>query len=494
MIKNKSNKLIPNKTILWIVLAAIILAAVNTIAMGFEIYFVVLIPFILLLLFYYFFSYEKLFLALAVIIPFSISLELVDYNLALSIPSEPILFLLLILTIYRFISTSSPIGYSNHSITITIAIYFIWLIISSFFSQMPLVSWKFVLARAWLVFPAFFLGVPMFFKDIKYQKYFLNLFLVSLVIIAVISTIKHATYGFDFKLSYLACQPFYRDHTIYGAALSLMIPYAFFQTFNSKNIFNNRILYFICFLILILALILSSSRAAWVSTAVALGVGIIIFLGIKFRYILLALVIVATTIMMNYQSIKYQMERNTNVSRKNASSHVRSITNISTDLSNTERINRWVSAIRISKDYPIVGSGPGTYQFIYAPYQLPQYQTYISTNVGNKGNAHSEFLGPLSETGIPGMLTVVAIVFSLLITGFRLFFKLKHLDKNRAMIVLSVTIALLAYFLHGFLNNYLENDKIAFPVWSYAAILTANYYWLHWYKKEAELDKSQINE
>ncbi|MDD2593700.1 MAG: hypothetical protein PHT45_05080, partial [Bacteroidales bacterium] len=98
--------------------------------------------------------------------------------------------------------------------------------------------------------------------------------------------------------------------------------------------------------------------------------------------------------------------------------------------------------------------------------------------------AHSEFLGSLSETGIPGMLTVIAIVISLFVTGFRLFFKLKKLDTNRSMIVLSVTIALLAYFLHGLLNNFLDTDKIAYPVWAYAAILTANYYWLHWYKKE----------
>jgi hypothetical protein len=56
---NKSNKLLANKTVLWILIAAIIFAAINTIAMGFEIYFIFLLPFVLLLLFYYFFSYEN---------------------------------------------------------------------------------------------------------------------------------------------------------------------------------------------------------------------------------------------------------------------------------------------------------------------------------------------------------------------------------------------------------------------------------------------------
>ena len=73
---DKSKKTIPNKTIFWIFLSAIILAVVNTIAMGYEFYYVALIPFLLLLLYYYFFSYEKIFLALAVIIPFLLLLKI----------------------------------------------------------------------------------------------------------------------------------------------------------------------------------------------------------------------------------------------------------------------------------------------------------------------------------------------------------------------------------------------------------------------------------
>lgn len=56
---NKSNKLLANKTVLWIVIAALIFAAINAIAMGFEIYFIFLLPFVLLLLFYYFFHMKN---------------------------------------------------------------------------------------------------------------------------------------------------------------------------------------------------------------------------------------------------------------------------------------------------------------------------------------------------------------------------------------------------------------------------------------------------
>lgn len=39
-------------------------------------------------------------------------------------------------------------------------------------------------------------------------------------------------------------------------------------------------------------------------------------------------------------------------------------------------------------------AGAGTYQFNYSVYQLNEEKTYISTNLGDKGNAHSEYLGP----------------------------------------------------------------------------------------------------
>ena len=62
------------------------------------------------------------------------------------------------------------------------------------------------------------------------------------------------------------------------------------------------------------------------------------------------------------------------------------------------------------EDKPWLGWGPGTYMFKYAPYQLSYQLTIISTNFGTNGNAHSEYLGPLAEQGIVGLLIVVSFV------------------------------------------------------------------------------------
>jgi hypothetical protein len=38
---------------------------------------------------------------------------------------------------------------------------------------------------------------------------------------------------------------------------------------------------------------------------------------------------------------------------------------------------------------------------------------------------------------------------------------------------LGATLAFFSYFIHGFLNNFMDTDKLAIPVWSLAALIAA---------------------
>ena len=40
------------------------------------------------------------------------------------------------------------------------------------------------------------------------------------------------------------------------------------------------------------------------------------------------------------------------------------------------------------------------------------------------------------------------------------------------ILVLAATWAIISYFVHGVLNNFLDTDKLAIPVWSCLAIIT----------------------
>ena len=121
-----------------------------------------------------------------------------------------------------------------------------------------------------------------------------------------------------------------------------------------------------------------------------------------------------------------KLEKNRQQSSTDLQTHVASISNISTDASNLERINRWNSAMRMFHDRPVFGWGPGTYQFKYAPYQRSSEMTVISTNAGDRGNAHSEYIGPLAEEGVLGTATFIFIIIAMIYRAAMLYSKSRN--------------------------------------------------------------------
>jgi len=166
-----------------------------------------------------------------------------------------------------------------------------------------------------------------------------------------------------------------------------------------------------------------------------------------------------------------QLEQNRQASSKDLAEHVKSISNVATDASNMERLNRWSCAWRMFKEKPVFGWGPGTYQFQYGPFQISREKTVISTNFGDVGNAHSEYIGPLAESGLFGTLTFLWIVIASITTGLRTYRRSK--SGYVRILTLSVLLGLSTYFIHGMLNNFLDTDKASALFWGFIAILVA---------------------
>jgi len=282
---------------------------------------------------------------------------------------------------------------------------------------------------------------------------------------------RHIYFGFDELTGHWVMRPFYNDHTVYGAILAMYVPFLVGFTFNKKYTLNTRIFSSVILAIFLVALVLSYSRAAWLSLAIAIGVFFLIRLKIKFRWVFLTTVIVLGLFFTFQDQIFDKLERNKQDSSVNFVEHLQSITNISSDASNLERINRWQSALRMFHERPFWGWGPGTFQFLYAPYQRSKEKTIISTNAGDMGNAHSEYIGPMAESGVLGMITMLLVAIFAVYTGLRVYHNTK--DYEARLFSLAATIGLISYFIHGFLNNFLDSDKASVPVWGFMAILIA---------------------
>lgn len=455
----------------WIYGLSVLFLALNIYWITKDIYWGLLTPVVLLIILLYVTSLDKIVYLITFLTPLAVNIQDFEFGVGISLPTEPLMFGVLIVFILKLLHSSNyDRRIFRHPVSLAIMFQLLWMFITSLTSEIPLVSFKYLLSRLWFVVPFYFVAI-MLFKNTRNIKLFDWLYATPLLIIIFYTILGHAGYGFDQESAHWVMDPFYNDHTAYGAVLAMFIPVFFGLTFNKKFSSLSRFISFAYFAILVVAIILSYSRAAWISVAAALAVYLLVVLKIKFRWIVITLVTL-TTIFITFQyEILDRLEQNKQDSSADFVEHVRSIYNISSDASNLERINRWQSALRMFDERPFFGWGPGTYQFVYAPYQRSLEKTIISTNAGDMGNAHSEYIGPLSEMGVIGMLAVLALVVTVVYTGLRVY-KYSR-DQEVKLISIVTLLGLITYFTHGLLNNFLDTDKLSVPFWGFIAILVA---------------------
>ena len=403
--------------------------------------------------------------------PISVNLTDLTGGTGLSLPTEPMLVLVTALVLLKmFIFGEYDKRLIRHPISIAIYVYMSWMLFTVITSQLPVVSLKQWITRLWFIVPYYFVLGHLFLKNPKNAVRFLWLFLVPLIITCLYTIFIHSQYGFTKKTSTWVMFPLFKEHTSYGAVLAMFYPAALYLTFR-KSSWGFRALAAALLVILTTAIILSYTRAAWLSLLGAGAVHMIYVLRMSkttvWSLAFLALLIAG----LNFSYISSKFERNTTDSSDDFNEHVSSVTNVSTDASNLERINRWSCAIRMFMDQPWVGHGPGTYMFLYAPYQRPSEKTIISTNGGNRGNAHSEYLSALAESGALGLLTFLGLLMTVIVVAINSYQRIEQ-DWIRGLLRVAF-LGLITYYLHGFLNNFLDMDKASAPFWGFTALLAA---------------------
>ncbi len=436
--------LIQNKPILfW----GSLFAVTQAVAVAFEMYFLFILPAALFALWLAIHKIEWVWFFSVMATPLSINLEEMEVaHIGMYLPTEPIIAALLLLMIFKIISGKSvDRRIFKHPFTYIIGIYLLWMVFTAVTSEFPLVSFKFIATRLWFISGFYLLGAHLF-QDLSNIKKFFASYLAPLCIVIIYTVTRHAQFNFDKESAHWVMEPLFKDHTSYGAVLAMFFPVS-------------------------IGLVLSFTRAAWVSVVVAFGVLVVMMLRIPLKYVLFGALISGSVFYFSWDTVQQQLGQNKQESSDKLDEHVSSISNVSSDASNLERLNRWHCAMEMFHRRPILGWGPGTYQFVYAPFQQAKDRTIISTNNGDGGNAHSEYLGPLAEEGVLGMLLFISIFVYTLVLGFKLFYA--AVEREHRAIIASAFLGLITYFVHGTLNNYLDTDKASVPFWGFIGILVA---------------------
>lgn len=474
---SETSKLLPEINLLedkhrkWVYALSIVFIVLNAICTFFEFYYFNLLPAVLLIVLLALFSLDKLILFVVFLTPLAVNLQNLEGGLGLSLPTEPVIFGVMLLFILKQLHKNTlDIKVIKHPVTTAIIINLAWIFITCLTSELPVISFKFLVSRLWFVIAFYFIGTPLF-KNYSNIKKFYWLYIIAFTIIIFYTLYNHYLMGFEEEPANYVMSPFYNDHTVYGAMLAMFFPCLIFFTMNKKYSTSIKFAAFLLFIIYTIALIFSYTRAAWLSLAAALVAYMLLLLRVRFSTLLMVFAAVCVLFLVYQTEIIMKLEKNRQDASQDFDKHIESISNISTDASNLERLNRWSAAFRMFDERPVFGWGPGTYSFVYAPFQHSQEKTIISTNMGDRGNAHSEYIGPLCESGVLGTLTFVAVILTTLFTGFRLFYTVKENEIKKMVLV--TLLGFITYIIHGALNNFLDTDKASVPFWGFIAMLVA---------------------
>jgi putative inorganic carbon (hco3(-)) transporter len=437
----------------------------------FEQFWFLALPIGLVLIWIALFKLDWLFMLITLLTPLSIAFEDLPGGLGLSLPTEPLIFGMMLVYLLRvFYDGKFDTRVLWHPLTIAIGVNLAWVFITIFSSEEPVVSIKFFVSRLWYVVGFYFIATQVF-RDPSNIRRFLWFYIIPLTLVGAYTVIVHATHGFAEKPAHWVMQPFFKDHTSYGAILAMFFPIVWAYLWSKNLTITTKVVITVIMLLLAAALIFSYTRAAWVSLVGALG--IMTFLLLKVRWWVVALI--ALMGVGGYfafeERVMMTLEKNRQDSSDDLAEHVNSISNVATDASNLERINRWGAAMRMFSEKPLMGFGSGTYKFRYASYQHSSQLTIISTNFGDLGNAHSEYFGPLAEMGVLGLLTFLIVIVISIYKFIVVYYRCQ--SREMQLVLMGVFLGWCTYLIHGVLNNYLDLDKANVPFWGFLAVLVA---------------------
>ncbi|MDQ3100431.1 MAG: O-antigen ligase family protein [Bacteroidota bacterium] len=443
---------------------------------------------------------KYLWIALGICVPLSVKVYFPTVGLEMIFPAEPLIGLLFLIYIAHILKKGSrayrqQFRWKDPLILLSSCWLLIYLI-STIFSSMTLVSLKSFIVQvvyiSVLVFMPLSLGPTGRSLTALAMGWHDRIFLV----VILFTLTAQSVLGFDRVGANFSSFPFYMDHTIFGAALTFVLFRTLTRTwteFQQGRSLSRRAALLLVLFSVFITLILVHGRAAWLAVIITLLLSISFRFGLTLRTSLIGAGAACLLIFL-FKVPLHRILRNNQVASQAHDTGLRetalSIWNITTDASNRERLIRWKSAWRMFVDRPLVGKGPGTYQFLHLEGLTPAENKELKNprlitddemipawkagdlllvrnnaerSPSNGGTAHSEYLLALSEHGILGGLWWMAAGLMILYKSSILLGKVRSqlLWEGRYFAALALT----GYLVHAAVNNFLDDVKVGMLFW-----------------------------
>jgi O-antigen ligase len=197
------------------------------------------------------------------------------------------------------------------------------------------------------------------------------------------------------------------DFQCFGNHVSAIFFILLFMSIHKKNIY----ILWLCVSFFILS-VLSFSRAVWAQMLIN-GLVILFFSIHRRKYLIIPLVFIGIvflvgTVLINYTSFQFANSTNNFLDH-----YLNRFLQMLTLQGLNERVALWMRAINIILDFPLTGSGIGTFYRYSALYQ--DWDTSLFRNV--QEHSHNYFLQFAAELGLPALITFLSIFFYLFKIG-----------------------------------------------------------------------------
>src|SRR5687768_9214630 len=167
-------------------------------------------------------DYSKLFLALSFCLPLSVNTPFIKEQLNIIFPSELLIgTLTLLYWLKMFTQKQADLSLLKHPVSISIIIYFIFIFLSTLFSSIPIVSAKRTIVQFSYLTVFYFLAGKSLQESEKKFSWSILLYALAMALIIFVIWNNHAGYSLTKESSGFATKPFFNDHTIYSACISL---------------------------------------------------------------------------------------------------------------------------------------------------------------------------------------------------------------------------------------------------------------------------------
>ncbi len=435
-----------------------------------EFYFLAGLPAFFLLIYLTIVDFRKVFFLLIASIPLSTEIMLPN-GFGTDLPSEPLIVgLMLVFLVYMAQpGKRMDIRFLLHPITLLLVVHVGWIYLTTFTSSLWVVSLKFALAKTWYVVVFYFMAGWLLTTEKDIRQLFWTFFYPLLFTVLVVFT-RHGLDGFTFQSIHKVLHPFYRNHVNYAVSLALFAPLMWLGlSWMAPHSRKRKIMIGIAAFML-LAVYLSFTRAAYVALLVAAGG----YFVVRWRLTKLAIAsaLIASVITFGFFAYRntyllYAPNYDRTIAHQSFDNLIEATYKME-DISTMERLYRWIAGVYMSKEYPLVGFGPGNFLNFYKSYTVNSFQTYVSNNPEQSG-IHSYYLMTLVDQGIIGLLLFLALSFYTLIRGEQIYHSIS--DPPRKRIVMMALLCLIVIHTFLIINDLIEVDKVGSFFFIYTALL-----------------------